>query len=178
MPRPPQRCWRSAPKPCAGNTCPTEESRAGTGAPATRAARRAARCSSGLRRPACSGKWTDSGHRRARRPARPHPASPPVPRSLREALTEARRFLAHPVPPALHPASDAYDRTDAARNLWNRCRPHRRIPMPRPTFARGPFTAAGSRRLRFHPVARPIAPAAGRLAPPAGAGGRGHRRQR
>ena len=42
--------------------------------------------------------------------------------SLREALTEARRFLAQPVSPA---ASDdnTYDRAAAARNLWNRCGP-------------------------------------------------------
>ena len=43
-------------------------------------------------------------------------------RSLREALAEARRFLARPVSPATsHP--DGYDRTEAARNLWNRCQP-------------------------------------------------------
>ena len=42
--------------------------------------------------------------------------------SLREALTEARRFLAQPVPPATSP-SDTYDRTAAARNLWDRCGP-------------------------------------------------------
>ncbi|MCY4478596.1 MAG: toprim domain-containing protein [Rhodospirillales bacterium] len=43
-------------------------------------------------------------------------------RSLREALAEARRFLAEPLPPSTsHP--DTYDRTEAARNLWNRCQP-------------------------------------------------------
>ncbi len=43
-------------------------------------------------------------------------------RSLREALTEARRFLAQShTPNRAHP--DTYDRTSAARNLWNRCRP-------------------------------------------------------
>ena len=43
-------------------------------------------------------------------------------RSLRETLAEARRFLARPLPPATpHPGT--YDRTEAARNLWNRCQP-------------------------------------------------------
>ncbi len=43
-------------------------------------------------------------------------------RSLREALAEARRFLAEPLPPSTsHP--DTYDRTEAARNLWDRCQP-------------------------------------------------------
>ena len=42
--------------------------------------------------------------------------------SLREALAEARRFLAQPVPPATS-RYDTYDRTEAARNLWDRCRP-------------------------------------------------------
>ena len=42
--------------------------------------------------------------------------------SLREALAEAHRFLAQPVPPtASH--RDRYDRAEAARNLWRRCRP-------------------------------------------------------
>ena len=42
--------------------------------------------------------------------------------SLREALAEARRFLAQPVPPgSTH--RDTYDRTAAARNLWDRCGP-------------------------------------------------------
>ena len=42
--------------------------------------------------------------------------------SLREALAEAHRFLAQPVPPAV--SNDVpYDRTRAARNLWQRCRP-------------------------------------------------------
>ena len=43
-------------------------------------------------------------------------------RSLREALAEARRFLAQPAPPgSTH--RDTYDRTAAARNLWDRCGP-------------------------------------------------------
>ena len=42
--------------------------------------------------------------------------------SLREALAEARRFLAQPVPSAPS-RPDTYDRARAARNLWNRCGP-------------------------------------------------------
>ena len=42
--------------------------------------------------------------------------------SLREALTEARRFLAQPVSPAAS-GDDTYDRAEAARNLWDRCGP-------------------------------------------------------
>ena len=42
--------------------------------------------------------------------------------SLREALTEARRFLAQPVSPAASD-DDTYDRAAAARNLWDRCGP-------------------------------------------------------
>ena len=42
--------------------------------------------------------------------------------SLREALTEARRFLAQPVTPAASDG-DTYDRAAAARNLWDRCGP-------------------------------------------------------
>ena len=63
-------------------------------------------------------------------------------RSLREALAEARRFLAQPLTPASsHP--DAYDRTEAARNLWNRCRPIDR------TQAEEYLAARGIRRCRF-----------------------------
>ena len=43
-------------------------------------------------------------------------------RSLREALAEARRFLARPISSASS-QPDAYDRTEAARSLWNRCQP-------------------------------------------------------
>ena len=43
-------------------------------------------------------------------------------RSLREALAEAHRFLAQPLPPSTS-RPDSYDRTEAARNLWNRCQP-------------------------------------------------------
>ena len=42
--------------------------------------------------------------------------------SLREALAEAHRFLAQPVPPTAS-RRDGYDRAEAARNLWQRCRP-------------------------------------------------------
>ena len=42
--------------------------------------------------------------------------------SLREALAEAHRFLAQPVPPTAFDR-DRYDRAEAARNLWRRCRP-------------------------------------------------------
>ena len=44
-------------------------------------------------------------------------------RSLREALAEARRFLAQPVAPASSGPGENYDRTRAARNLWARCQP-------------------------------------------------------
>ena len=79
-------------------------------------------------------------------------------RSLREALAEARRFLAHPVPPASS-RSDAYDRTDAARNLWNRCGPidgtHAEAYLRARAIHRCRFPA-----LRFHP-ALPYRPDAG-----------------
>ena len=43
--------------------------------------------------------------------------------SLRAALAEARVFLALPPSPSLSDAdADAYDRTEAARHLWRRCR--------------------------------------------------------
>ena len=63
-------------------------------------------------------------------------------RSLREALAEARRFLAQPLTPASsHP--DAYDRTESARNLWSRCRPIDR------TQAEEYLAARGIHRCRF-----------------------------
>ncbi len=43
-------------------------------------------------------------------------------RSLREALAEARRFLARPLAPSTS-RPDTYDRSEATRNLWNRCQP-------------------------------------------------------
>ena len=69
--------------------------------------------------------------------------------SLRDALAEARRFLALPVTPS--PSSDdAYDRTDAARNLWRRCRPientHAEAYLRARAIQTGRFPA-----LRFHP---------------------------
>ena len=63
-------------------------------------------------------------------------------RSLREALAEARRFLAMPLTP---PSSrrDTYDHTAAARNLWNRCRSIDR------SHAEKYLVARGIRRCRF-----------------------------
>ena len=43
-------------------------------------------------------------------------------RSLRDALAEAHRFLAQPLPPS-RPCRESYDRVAAARTLWDRCRP-------------------------------------------------------
>ncbi len=63
-------------------------------------------------------------------------------RSLRAALAEARRFLARPLPPASS-RPDAYDRTEAALNLWNRCQPIDR------TQAEKYLAARGIRRCRF-----------------------------
>ena len=69
--------------------------------------------------------------------------------SLRDALAEARRFLALPVTPA--PSNDnTYERTDAARNLWRRCRPiqnaHAEAYLRARAIHRCRFPA-----LRFHP---------------------------
>ena len=63
-------------------------------------------------------------------------------RSLREALAEARLFLARPLVPASSHA-DAYDRTEAALNLWSRCQPIDR------TQAEKYLAARGIRRCRF-----------------------------
>ena len=69
--------------------------------------------------------------------------------SLRDALAEARRFLALPVTST--PSNDnTYDRTDAARNLWDRCRPIEK------THAESYLRARAIHRcrfpaLRFHP---------------------------
>ena len=63
-------------------------------------------------------------------------------RSLREALAEARRFLAHPMAPSTS-RPDTYDRTVATRNLWNRCQPIDR------THAEKYLAARGIRRCRF-----------------------------
>ena len=69
--------------------------------------------------------------------------------SLREALAEARRFLALPAPPKTSDP-DAYDRAEAALNLWRRCRPIADTHAEAYLHAR----AIGSCRfpsLRFHP---------------------------
>ena len=69
-------------------------------------------------------------------------------RSLREALAEARRFLAQPLPPSTsHP--DTYDRTIAARNLWNRCQPMEGSQAERYLKARG-IDRCRFPALRFH----------------------------
>ena len=69
-------------------------------------------------------------------------------RSLREALAEARRFLAQPLPPTTS-RPDAYDRTQAARNLWDRCQPidgsHAQLYLKARGIRRCHFPA-----LRFH----------------------------
>ena len=69
--------------------------------------------------------------------------------SLRDALAEARRFLALPVTTAVS-NDDAYERTDAARNLWRRCRPientHAEVYLRARAIHRCRFPA-----LRFHP---------------------------
>ena len=71
-------------------------------------------------------------------------------RSLREALAEARRFLAQPVAPASSGPGDNYDRTRAARNLWARCQPidgsHAEAYLRARAIHRCRFPA-----LRFHP---------------------------
>ena len=70
-------------------------------------------------------------------------------RSLREALAEARRFLAQPLPPSTS-RPDTYDRTEAARNLWKRCQPiagtHAELYLKARGIRRCRFPA-----LRFHP---------------------------
>ena len=70
-------------------------------------------------------------------------------RSLREALAEARRFLAQPVAPA-STHRDTYDRAAAARNLWDRCGPidstHAEAYLKARSIQRCRFAA-----LRFHP---------------------------
>ena len=63
-------------------------------------------------------------------------------RSLREALAEARRFLAQPAVPAQR-RPETYDRTEAARNLWNRCAPIEN------SHAQSYLKARGIRRCRF-----------------------------
>ena len=80
-------------------------------------------------------------------------------RSLREALAEARRFLAQPAAAPRNPDPDTYDRTEAARNLWNRCGPidatHGEAYLKARAIHRCRFPA-----LRFHP-SLPYRPTAG-----------------
>ena len=80
-------------------------------------------------------------------------------RSLRDALAEARRFLAQPLPPA-RPHHDTYDRLASAHNLWDRCRPisgtHGEAYLRARRIHRCRFPA-----LRFHP-ALPYRHASGR----------------
>ncbi len=68
--------------------------------------------------------------------------------SLREALAEARRYLAQPVSPASSD-DDTYDRAAAARNLWDRCGPidstHAEVYLRARAIHRCRFPA-----LRFH----------------------------
>ena len=70
--------------------------------------------------------------------------------SLRAALAEARAFLSLPAMPASH-APDDYDRTEAARRLWQRCRAidgtHAEVYLRARAIARCRFPA-----LRFHPA--------------------------
>ena len=69
--------------------------------------------------------------------------------SLREALAEAHRFLAQPVPPtASH--RDRYDRAEAARNLWRRCGPIEHTHAESYLHARAIRTGRIP-ALRFHP---------------------------
>ena len=70
--------------------------------------------------------------------------------SLRAALAEARAFLSMPAVPASH-APDEYDRTEAARRLWQRCRAidgtHAEAYLRARAIDRCRFPA-----LRFHPA--------------------------
>jgi len=79
--------------------------------------------------------------------------------SLRETLAEARRFLAQPAAAPGSTDRDAYDRTAAARNLWDRCGPidgtHAEAYLKARAIHRCRFPA-----LRFHP-ALPYRPDAG-----------------
>ena len=92
------------------------------------------------------------GHRRARRPARPH--RPPHRRRLPH---EARAFLALPAPERRDPESDrahppaAWDAAATARRLWRTCRPLGGTHAERYLRARG-LNAARHPALRFHPA--------------------------
>ena len=89
--------------------------------------------------------------------------------TLREALAEARRFLAQPATAPRNPDRDTYDHTAAARNLWDRCGPidgsHAETYLKARAIHRCRFPA-----LRFHPTLA--------FRPDAGGWRRGHRRRR
>ena len=75
--------------------------------------------------------------------------------SLRAALAEARAFLAMPPMPAAE-APDDYDRTEAARRLWRRCRAidgtHAEAYLEARGIRRGRLHASVFAALRFHPA--------------------------
>ena len=75
--------------------------------------------------------------------------------SLRAALAEARAFLAMPSMPAAE-APDSYDRTEAARRLWQRCRAidgtHAEAYLIARGIRRGRLHASVFAALRFHPA--------------------------
>ena len=75
--------------------------------------------------------------------------------SLRAALAEARSFLAMPAAPASH-ALDDYDRTEAARRLWQRCRAidgtHAEAYLRARAIDRCRLHASVFAALRFHPA--------------------------
>ena len=128
---------------------PRPQAAAATGPPATFAAPEGARSSSASRRPASPGKWTDAA-------TGEHGDLLDLIRiasgagSLRAALAEARAFLSLP-PAALDGGSDSYDRTEAARRLWQRCRAidgtHAEAYLRARAIHRCRFPA-----LRFHPA--------------------------
>ena len=93
--------------------------------------------------------------------------------TLREALDEARSFLALPAAPATG-EPDSYDATEAARRLWRRCRAIDGTLAERYLHARG-SRAAASRRCAS---TRRSATARGRRCNPAGAGRRRDWRRR
>ena len=121
-------------------------------------AARVRRASGPTRRPASTATcWISSG-------------SPPARASLREALAEARRFLAQPAAAPRNSDRDTYDHTAAARNLWARCGPidsshaeaylagPRHSPLPVPGIAVSslashirPMRAAGAAFPRWSP---------------------------
>ncbi|MDE0052526.1 MAG: toprim domain-containing protein [Rhodospirillales bacterium] len=75
--------------------------------------------------------------------------------SLRAALAEARAFLSMPAVPASH-APDEYDRTEAARRLWQRCRAidgtHAEAYLRARAIDRCRLHASVFAALRFHPA--------------------------